>query len=109
MRTWIVASMWGLVAATAATAVAGCGESKADKCNKFFDNMKSSLGGLAGAVGGGEGAAGASALAGGAQAKFVELCTSLPDDAIDCLDGSIGNMLDSKCLAVMAKLVPVGL
>lgn len=102
----MVASVWGLVAATAATAATGCGASKADKCNKFFDNMQSSLGGLAGALGGGEGAAGANALAGGAKAKFVELCTSLPDDAIDCLDGSIGNMLDSKCLAVMAKMAP---
>ncbi len=103
MRTWIVASVLGLVSATAAT---GCGESKADKCNRFFDKMQSSLGGLAGALGGGEGAAGAGALAGGAKAKFVELCASLPDDAIDCFDGSIGNMLDSKCLAVMAKMVP---
>ena len=100
MRTWIVASVFGLIAAT------GCSASKADKCNKFFDKMQSSLGGLAGALGGSEGAAGAGAVAGGAKAKFVELCVSLPDDAIDCLDGSIGNMLDSKCLAVMGKLVP---
>jgi hypothetical protein len=103
MRTWIVAAMGCLVVAT------GCSESKGDKCNRFFDKMQSTLGGLAGALGGGEGAAGAAAVTGGAKTKFVELCMSLPDDAVDCLDGSVGNMLDSKCLAVMGKLVPGGL
>lgn len=103
MRNWIVACVVGCVAGAA------CSESKSDKCNKFFDKMQSTLGGLAGAIGGEDGAAGAKGLGGGAKSKFVELCMSLPDDAVDCLDGSLGNMLDSKCLAVMGKLVPGGL
>jgi hypothetical protein len=102
MRTWIVVSVWALSAA------AGCGSSKSDKCGKFFDDMQSTLGGLAGALGGNEGAAGARALGGEAKGKFVEMCMALPDDAIDCLDGGISNMLDAKCLAVMGKLVPGG-
>jgi hypothetical protein len=77
----------------------GCSNSKKAKCEKAFDQMKEVMTAMSKAfdekMGGGKGAADVDAKMDAMKGEFIDQCSKLPDDVIECVD--IAKQNDPEC------------